>query len=146
MLAELREQGKTVFVNSHLLGEVETVCDRVAILKQGQVVRQGRLDEMMEEHQWYEVELEGADMAAACDVIRGALPGLDAGSVKQEESAIRLEGLDAAGVQPAIDALRARGMIIRSVRPAQQSLEDLFVETVSDASPTVGSATQGGER
>jgi len=56
VLGRLREEGKTVFINSHLLSELEMVCDRVAILLGGQVVRQGTLDELSLHQQRYEVE------------------------------------------------------------------------------------------
>ncbi len=46
VLQQLRQQGKTVFINSHLLSELETVCDRVAILVQGVVAKQGTIDEL----------------------------------------------------------------------------------------------------
>ena len=46
VLLQLRAEGKTVFLNSHLLGEVEQICDRVAILVEGNVVRQGTIAEM----------------------------------------------------------------------------------------------------
>ena len=46
VLERLRAQGKTVFINSHLLGEVERICDRVAIIVSGKVVRQGTINEL----------------------------------------------------------------------------------------------------
>src|SRR5688572_27201124 len=58
VLARLREQGKTVFVNSHLLSELEMICDRVAILVKGFVARQGGLDELTVAKQRYEIEIE----------------------------------------------------------------------------------------
>ena len=57
VLAGLRGQGKTVFINSHLLSELEMVCDRVSILVAGQVATHGTLDELALAKQWYEVEL-----------------------------------------------------------------------------------------
>src|SRR5262249_6871696 len=41
IMQQLKEQGKTIFLNSHLLGEVELICDRVAILQQGEMIREG---------------------------------------------------------------------------------------------------------
>jgi ABC-2 type transport system ATP-binding protein len=69
-LQRLRGQGKTVFLNSHLLGEVERLCDRVAILVSGQVVRQGTVDELTAASSRYVIELAGDDPGAAA----GALP------------------------------------------------------------------------
>jgi ABC-2 type transport system ATP-binding protein len=58
VLVELKRQGKTVFLNSHLLSEVEMICDRVAILHQGVVVRQGRIQDLTQDRQYYEIELQ----------------------------------------------------------------------------------------
>src|SRR5207237_7446193 len=58
LLQRLREQGKTVFINSHLLSELEMVCDRVAILVQGRVAKQGTIDDLTVKSQRYEVELD----------------------------------------------------------------------------------------
>jgi len=49
LLIQMRREGRTVFLNSHLLGEAEQVCDRVAILVQGRVVKQGRMDDLQNE-------------------------------------------------------------------------------------------------
>ena len=59
MLIRLRDQGKTIFLNSHLLSEVECVCDRVAILLAGKVVRQGTLDELTAGSKHFEIQLHG---------------------------------------------------------------------------------------
>src|SRR5687768_6375430 len=57
VLVRLREQGKTVFVNSHLLSELEMVCDRVAILVHGQVAQQGTINELTVAQQRYDIEV-----------------------------------------------------------------------------------------
>ncbi|HYW79017.1 MAG TPA: ABC transporter ATP-binding protein [Thermoguttaceae bacterium] len=61
VLHGLRDRGTTVFLNSHLLSEVEHLCDRVAILVGGKVIRQGTLDELTARSHAYEIELQ-ADM------------------------------------------------------------------------------------
>lgn len=58
VLDRLRRQGKTVFINSHLLSELEAVCDRVAILVQGRVAAQGTLDDLTAKTRRYDVEVE----------------------------------------------------------------------------------------
>src|SRR5688500_6465701 len=57
VMDRMREQGKTVFVNSHLLSELEAVSDRVAILVAGRVARQGTIDELTVAKQRYEIEV-----------------------------------------------------------------------------------------
>ncbi|HUU59182.1 MAG TPA: ABC transporter ATP-binding protein, partial [Phycisphaerae bacterium] len=146
LLTRLRDEGKTVFLNSHLLSEAEMVCDRVAILNDGKVVRQGRLAELTRKSLLYEIELEGADPAGALDAVRGALPAGADRKVALNGGVLRVEGVDAAGIQPAIDALRARKIVIRSLRAERQSLEDLFIETVTALPPAPPAAQKGGAR
>src|SRR5215467_9200317 len=50
IIQRLKDQGKTVFFSSHELGEVETVCDRVAIINQGELKMEGRVSDLMKEH------------------------------------------------------------------------------------------------
>src|SRR5439155_17600511 len=64
VLGRLREQGKTVFVNSHLLQELEMICERVAILVRGRVVKQGTIDDLTRAQQRYDIELAETDPTA----------------------------------------------------------------------------------
>ena len=59
LLVQLRDQGKTIFINSHLLSELEMVCNRVAILVQGKIVQQGTIDELTAESRRYEIVIQG---------------------------------------------------------------------------------------
>jgi len=120
----LKDRGKTVFINSHLLSELELVCDRVAILVQGRVASQGTIHELTLDRQRYEIEL--ADPSPAIDV-----PG--AMGIVREGNIVSIPTVDADRIQPVIDALRAKGCVIRSVRPVRPSLEDLFMQAVTDS-------------
>jgi ABC-2 type transport system ATP-binding protein len=169
ILSRLRDEGKTVFLNSHLLSELEMVCDRVAILVQGVVSAQGTIDELTRDKQRYEIELAtpagegGLDetvvraLPAAWEAVdrmalTGAPPTLPTADVttglarrvgyrgslatgeaiEVDHSMIRIGTTDPVTVQPVLDALRGRGMVIRSVRPVRPSLEDLFMQAVTD--------------
>ena len=77
VLERLRDQGKTVFVNSHLLSELEVIADRVAILVGGQVARQGTMDELTVAKQRYEFDLSPPpDGPPLPDAVARALPGV----------------------------------------------------------------------
>src|SRR6185295_8713670 len=62
VLLRLRSEGKTVFVNSHLLSELEVISDRVAILVAGRVVQQGTIDELTVERQSFIIEVNDAGL------------------------------------------------------------------------------------
>jgi ABC-2 type transport system ATP-binding protein len=127
VLFQLKRRGKTIFLNSHLLSELEMVCDRVAILVGGQVAKAGTLDELALARQYYAIELADPPpptVLAAIAAAAGDIP------VECRERTVQLNTIDAAAVQPIIDLLRAQQQIIRRVTPIRPSLEDLFVEAV----------------
>jgi ABC-2 type transport system ATP-binding protein len=77
VLSAVRAQGKTVFINSHMLSELEMICDRVAILLGGMVVKQGTMDDLAAAKQRYEVEFVATNGATTSpkEVIGCALNG-----------------------------------------------------------------------
>jgi len=123
IIRELRGQGVTVFLNSHLLGEVEATCDRVAFVKQGRVVHELRLGDAPA---GLEVELRVAGLSEAGFA---ALAGHGSDLVREGEVArLRVESEDAL---PAIAAtvVAAGGRLYR-MTPRARSLEDLFLEVM----------------
>ena len=124
LLLELKRRGKTIFLNSHLLGEVEMVCDRVAILVKGLVARQGTLKELTEHTTEYVIHYDG-NVDSLSDKIEalGATIG---------QGVIRLAGHDAAKVNQLIDLLRGAAVVIDSVEPQRFSLEDILVEVMDE--------------
>ncbi|MGA2496704.1 MAG: ABC transporter ATP-binding protein [Tepidisphaeraceae bacterium] len=136
VLMAMRERGKTIFVNSHILSELELICDRVAILFMGQVAKQGSMNELVAGREHYEIELCG-DMAlqpaiwACIPQANGQLPGgVSVGMTGV--TTVRIGTSEAAVVQPLIDRFRASGMAIRRVQPVRPSLEDLFMDAVQN--------------
>lgn len=143
MLVRLKDQGRTVFLNSHLLSELEMVCDRVAILVQGQVSSQGTIDELTENSRRYEIEVVGLGEDAVSAHVNPVWTGTPL-SVKPSGAGVVItaQSDDAAAVQPLIDALRNASVTIRTVKPVRESLEDLFMKAVTD--PTTGRALKPG--
>jgi ABC-2 type transport system ATP-binding protein len=74
ILGRLRGQGRTVFVNSHALSELESICDRVAILVKGRVAKQGTLDELTVARQRYEIDVATDDPLNGRQRVRDAVP------------------------------------------------------------------------
>ena len=128
VLKSLSEQGRTVFVNSHLLGELELVCDRVAILNKGEIVRQGSLDELTSAASKYRIHYLG-------HIGRELQHELEKrGNIKVRPSTLDFETDKSEVVQPVIDLLRSHHVVIEEVRKNKQTLEDLFIDTVNVSS------------
>lgn len=143
MLLRMRDEGKTVVVNSHLLGEVETVTDRVAILVKGLVRRFGAIDDLAAGQIGYVVEFDPHPTLKAPELL-GTLIEETAGGPKLKsgeridvaDARVRVETSDAKIVQPVIDALREKHVTVRAVNYTRPSLEDLFVEAVEESNAT----------
>lgn len=128
VLKTMKEQGRTVFINSHLLGELEMICDSVAIMDQGEIIRQGTIADLTEKTRRYEINVRGD--------LSGELTGqLKSHGVELEGEILTMYQQDAEKVQPVIDALRGAGVTIVTMTEARQSLEDLFMETVGNHGP-----------
>ncbi|MBC7834871.1 MAG: ATP-binding cassette domain-containing protein [Phycisphaerales bacterium] len=91
MMVELREQGRTVFINSHLLSELEMICDRVAIIVKGVVAMQGTIQDLTDYGRRYEIEVE--------------LPQEGAGGTKGLQTLLRASGVRALGAGSTNDAM-----------------------------------------
>jgi ABC-2 type transport system ATP-binding protein len=126
LIASLRATGTTVFLCSHILSDIEVLCDRVAILKRGRLVEQGRLEDLRgkaSDEQRVEITVAGADAAT----IEQHLKALSGASVMTTASGARIEVADERDVDQAITALRRAGGRLVSVQPVRQSLEELFM-------------------
>jgi ABC-2 type transport system ATP-binding protein len=137
VLLQLKKQGKTIFLNSHLLSELEMVCDRVSILVQGQVAVQGTLEELTRDSQRYEITIQGSPP----DWVNGRAD-VRAEAIGDRMTKIVLRSAEPADVQPLIDRLRVEQRTIHSVKPVRENLEDLFMRAVID--PATGKARPPG--
>ena len=123
LIASLRTQGKTVFMCSHILADIEVLCDSVAILKSGRLAHAGSLEELRRrEASTVEVIAAGADAEALKQ-------HLDNGAtVTSTASGLRIEVADEKDVDAVLAALRQANGKLVSVQPVKQSLEELFLE------------------
>ncbi len=127
ILHGLEETGVTIFINSHLLQEVELFCEEVAILRKGRLVLTGRVAELTK-GKGYRLSASGVS-----DELRQRLAA-DAASAGSNNGFSEFVFPDRANVNAAIDALRAAGCEIESVAPSASTLEDVFVQAVGGAS------------
>ena len=123
----LRARGTAVVLNSHLLSEVEMVCDRVVIVDRGRVVRSGRLDELAGTALEVRVRLDRVD-AGALDLLGG-----HGEVVAAEGQEVLLLLDDPGGVADLSEEVVRAGYGLLALVPLQRSLEEVFVELVSGA-------------
>jgi ABC-2 type transport system ATP-binding protein len=123
LIASLRTQGKTVFMCSHILSDIEVLCDSVAILKRGRLAQAGPLTELRRgKTNAVEIIAAGAD----AEVVQRQL-GANA-NVTVTAGGLRIEVRDERQVDAAIAALRQSGGKLVSVQPVRISLEELFLD------------------
>jgi len=127
LLLKAREDGKTIFLSSHLLSEVELVCDRVAVLHRGRLVRLGRTVDLLQSGEQTEI------------LARGIAANAIAGAVAQD-GVVRFT-VESSKQRPALERVWNLGGEILSVNPVRRSLEDIFLEVTADQAPK----TEGGQ-
>jgi ABC-2 type transport system ATP-binding protein len=127
ILRRFEEQGVTIFINSHLLGEVELFCEEVAILRKGRLVLSGRVADL--------TKGKGYRLAAASvpERLRAELE-TRAAATSESHGLAEFQFTAREEVNAAIDLLRAEGCEIESVIPTTSTLEDVFVTAVQGAS------------
>ncbi len=127
LIAALRQQGKTVFMCSHILSDIEVLCDRVAILKGGHLAQVGYLEELRQQvvgPNLVEVIISGIDESA----LRRYLPSDNNFLITSTPAGLRVELTGEKDVDSVIAALRQAGGKLVSVQPLRQSLEELFLK------------------
>ncbi|HUS13227.1 MAG TPA: ABC transporter ATP-binding protein [Pyrinomonadaceae bacterium] len=126
LIASLRQEGKTVFMCSHILSDIEILCDRVAILKGGRLAQVGYLDELRQQvpgRNLVEVMVSGVSQVA----LEAYFPDRDEFLVTSTPAGLRIELSDERDVDRVLASLRAAGGKLVSVQPLRQSLEELFL-------------------
>lgn len=118
LLLSAKAAGKTVFLSSHLLSEIEAVCDRIGILHHGRLVRVGSTSELLESQNQSEIIATGYNV----DVIAGGEP---------TEGGMRFV-VNTKSLRAMIERIWAIGGDVVRVNPLRRSLEDIFVELTSE--------------
>jgi ABC-2 type transport system ATP-binding protein len=131
IMQQLKDQGKTIFLNSHLLSEVELICDHVGILQRGELIREGDIKELTELQGFFVLGLAPGQTLPRDDLARQGYTATPSG--EHWEIGVK----DGQNIDPVIDLLRARGLSVRHLVEKRQTLEELFIETVEEAEPGV---------
>ncbi|MCE9595404.1 MAG: ABC transporter ATP-binding protein [Planctomycetes bacterium] len=124
VVLDLKRAGKTIFINSHLLMEVELICDRVVIMDKGKIVKQGTIAELTPRTGRVRFDLE----PTTADFER-IVAGLGSGFERHERGFELLA--NESEIDQAVDRLRAAGVSIRGLEARRMNLEQAFIETVT---------------
>ena len=135
VLNVLKDRGKTIFLNSHLLQEIELVCDQVAILFQGEVLKVGPVEEVTDltEAGSSEITLE---LEGDGETIAGLLPETVGSRDQTGETRWRvtMTSLAQDGIDSLVDQLRTAGISIATITRQKLTLEEAFLRLVRGAS------------
>jgi ABC-2 type transport system ATP-binding protein len=126
LILELRRRGKTVFFSTHILPDVETLCDRVGVVFEGRLRDVGRIGDLLSGHV-RSVELT----AVAPDGAREALARGE--RVAQEGDRLTVTFADEGAADAAVRALVAAGGRVVSLTPHRETLEDFFVRRLEES-------------
>lgn len=123
LLLQAKQAGKTVFLSSHMLSEIELICDRVAFVVKGSLVRQGKTSDLLEDHNVSEIEYKNVppEGLVGTPASGGASNGMQHVKVRASEQRAAIERI-----------WQAHGEIV-SVNPARRSLEEIFVALAGEA-------------
>jgi ABC-2 type transport system ATP-binding protein len=122
VIVQLKDEGKTVFLSSHILQDIEMICDRVAILVEGQIINLGRLQDLISEKILFtELVLSGMKSLEFKDL------GV---SVSSSGEKILLKVFEEEKLDQVLELVRSKKGKIHSLLPRTQTLEDLFVGLV----------------
>jgi ABC-2 type transport system ATP-binding protein len=144
VLDKLKQRGKTVFLNSHILQEVELICDRVAIMALGKLRGIGTIDELIRSHTDDQAGSVKLEVLSSPESIRGlarlpqdtAIESIDFGGLgAQGLTRIAVESIDQTGVDFLVDQLREAKISILRIERARPSLEQVFMNIVGAAKP-----------
>ncbi len=143
VLDSLKRRGKTVFLNSHILQEVELICDRVAIMANGELRGIGTIDELIRQHAndkrgFLRMDVFGEEMAIRNLIrveLQVAFSKIGSGAIDEPEiTRLEIQNIDQPAVDQLVDLLRENRISILRIERARPSLEQVFMNIVGAAS------------
>ena len=122
----LKHKGVSIFLNSHLLSEVEMISDKIAILNKGALIKVGTLDEIRGGQTIHHITVSGSLSQAQIQSL-----SLDPSSIRFEQATTIISATTEIDLNKTIDVLRSLGIPIRSISQEKSSLEDSFIKLIS---------------
>jgi ABC-2 type transport system ATP-binding protein len=130
LIAELRTKGTTVFMSTHILSDIEALCDNVAILRKGRLAATGNLHQLLTEsgeRQTFEINVKGV----SAEILKNSINGLPGAAISAKAGGATVLISDEKDIDKILQLTRENGGSLVSVQPVKQSLEELFVEQTS---------------
>ncbi len=124
ILHELKSKGTTIFLNSHLLSEVEMICDRVAILNKGDLIKEGNVHDLTQAENIFMIHTSEAinpDVKQKISLI-DANAGIGDNEIHTETDIAKLNKI--------IDLLRTNNISIKTINQKTSTLEELFINVI----------------
>jgi ABC-2 type transport system ATP-binding protein len=130
ILLELKSRQKTIFLNSHLLSEVELITDRVGILNKGKLLREGTVKELTEKKEEYKIVIE--ESAAGMNDITS-----NNSFTKISDGSYAVKVTDTNELNKIIDQLRNRSILLKEVLPMKNTLEEMFISLINESEKNI---------
>lgn len=130
LIAELREKGVTVFMSTHILSDIEALCDNVAILNKGKLSATGNLTELLMqsgERQNFEINIKGI----SAEILKDAVSNISGASISAKANGANIQVSEESDIEKILQITRENGGNLISIQPVKQSLEDLFISRQS---------------
>ncbi len=128
ILSELKSQGKTIFVNSHLLSEVELISDRVAILNKGELITEGTVEDITTNKELYKISF---DDKLPGSMLENELKDYSVRTSDNNSYSIKVN--DISSLNRFIDEVRKHNLNIYSIVPQRSSLEEMFITLIKES-------------
>ena len=125
ILLNLKSLSKTIFLNSHLLSEVELITDRVGILNKGKLLREGTVKEFTEKKEEYTINLE-EDFSP--EVMKELQKEIIFSEIKTGSYSVKVA--DIKELNKVIDLIRDKGVLIKEIIPLKSTLEEMFISLI----------------
>ena len=128
ILQDLKSKSKTIFLNSHLLSEVELITDRVGILNKGKLLREGTVKEFTEKKEEYTLNIEDDFSAEALAELQKEII-----LSKDKPGSYTVKVADINELNKFIDFIRNRSILIKGIVPVKSTLEEMFISLIENA-------------
>ena len=127
VLVDLRNQSKTIFLNSHLLSEVEMITDRVGILNKGKLLREGSVKELTEKKEEYKIRLN----SDSADLTKFA--SSETSIYKNSDGTFTIKVDNVSSLNKLIDKIRNESILVQEIILQKSTLEEMFISVINEA-------------